>query len=98
MSGRGWLIILFPILLISPIGADPETRLLAFGCATAPYNNVKVFERNLNKALAAVVGDVIPSGFSTISEVDARWMIGMVDERGMMVVGDKKKFISNDFT
>ncbi|XP_057855591.1 cold-responsive protein kinase 1-like [Cryptomeria japonica] len=52
------------------IRADPETRLLAFGCNTTPYNNAKVFEKNFKAALEAVVEDVVLSGFATKSVVE----------------------------
>ncbi|XP_057855576.2 cysteine-rich receptor-like protein kinase 2 [Cryptomeria japonica] len=44
---------------------------LAFGCSRSPYNNATLFEKNMNAALAAVVGDVVPSGFATTNEVEA---------------------------
>ncbi|GLJ51881.1 hypothetical protein SUGI_1102160 [Cryptomeria japonica] len=45
--------------------ADPEARLLAFSCSTAPINNVKLFAGNLKVAVAAVVENVVPYGFAT---------------------------------
>ncbi|GLJ50847.1 hypothetical protein SUGI_1083140 [Cryptomeria japonica] len=77
MAGRTWqventvkLIILFPMLIMVPIRPDPEARLLAFGCSTRPSNNATVSEKNMNAALAAVVEDVVPSGFATKNVVE----------------------------
>ncbi|GLJ51885.1 hypothetical protein SUGI_1102290 [Cryptomeria japonica] len=44
-------------------------QLLAFGCSTAPINNVKLLAfGNLKVAVAAVVENVVPSGFATSNE------------------------------
>ncbi|XP_057855631.2 cold-responsive protein kinase 1 [Cryptomeria japonica] len=75
MAGRAWqventvrLIIVFLLLLMISIRADPETKLIAPGCSTSPYNNATVFEKNFNASLAAVLEDVVPSGFAIKNE------------------------------
>ncbi|GLJ51908.1 hypothetical protein SUGI_1102770 [Cryptomeria japonica] len=57
MAGKTWQIL--------------RPDFLAFGCSRSPYNNATLFEKNMNAALAAVVGDVVPSGFATTNEVEA---------------------------
>ncbi|GLJ51901.1 hypothetical protein SUGI_1102560 [Cryptomeria japonica] len=78
MAGRRWQVentvrftILFHILLMAPIRADPETTLLAYQCrpqSLAPPNNATLFEQILNSALASVVKEVGTSGFATKDE------------------------------
>ncbi|XP_057855575.2 cold-responsive protein kinase 1-like [Cryptomeria japonica] len=72
MAGRVWqvensvkLIILFGMLIVAPIRADPETRLLAYGCSSVPNSNVTLFAENLKAALDYVVQNVVPSGFAS---------------------------------
>ncbi|GLJ51892.1 hypothetical protein SUGI_1102410 [Cryptomeria japonica] len=76
MAVRRWRVentvrftILFPILIIAPIRADPETRLLSYLCSTSLPNNATLFQNKLNSALASVVKEVVPSGFATKDEV-----------------------------
>ncbi|GLJ51891.1 hypothetical protein SUGI_1102400 [Cryptomeria japonica] len=64
MAGIWWLIMLFPMLLIAPIRADPETRHLAYGCSPVPNGNATLFAQNLKEALDYVVENVVPSGFA----------------------------------
>ncbi|XP_057855629.1 cysteine-rich receptor-like protein kinase 42 [Cryptomeria japonica] len=85
MAGTRWpvenslrLIILSVMLLIAPIRADPETRLLAFGCSDVPNTNVALFAKNLKAALAAVVENVVPSGFATKNEAGASDLVDSV--------------------
>ncbi|GLJ51917.1 hypothetical protein SUGI_1103050 [Cryptomeria japonica] len=75
MAGRGWqvensvrFIILFPMLIIASIRADPETRLLYNSCGSNPPNNATLFKQILNTALESVVKEVAPSGFATKDE------------------------------
>ncbi|XP_059068713.1 cysteine-rich receptor-like protein kinase 2 [Cryptomeria japonica] len=85
MAGTRWpvenslrLIILSVMLLIAPIRADPETRLLAFGCSNVANTNVTIFAKNLKAALAAVVENVVPSGFVTKNEAGASDLVDSV--------------------
>ncbi|XP_059068939.1 cysteine-rich receptor-like protein kinase 2 [Cryptomeria japonica] len=57
--------ILFPILIMAPIRADPETTLLSYQCSTSLPNNATLFQQVLNSALASVVKEVAQSGFAT---------------------------------
>ncbi|XP_059068936.1 cold-responsive protein kinase 1-like [Cryptomeria japonica] len=61
--------ILFPILIMAPIRADPETTLLSYLCSPGLPNNATLFQNNLNSALASVVKAIVPSGFATKDEV-----------------------------
>ncbi|XP_057855630.2 cysteine-rich receptor-like protein kinase 2 [Cryptomeria japonica] len=76
MAGKGWqventvrFIILFPTLVMAPIRANPENRLLAYACGSNPPNNQSLFEQISDNALASVVKEVGPSGFATTDEV-----------------------------
>ncbi|XP_059068948.1 cysteine-rich receptor-like protein kinase 2 [Cryptomeria japonica] len=75
MAGRRWQVentvrftILFHILIMAPIRADPETRLLSYLCSNGPPNNATVFQQILNSALASVMNEAASSGFATKDE------------------------------
>jgi hypothetical protein len=49
---------------------SPESSTVWSNCGDTKYRNGSVFERNLNKLLESLVGNVIPSGFNTSRVVE----------------------------